>query len=1144
MRSRRNRSLPGLLSWSVKFFLAALGSAHAEPAVTARLPLRFQGETLGDVGVAALDNSAITIEAESLYRLTDPVLGDGERLFLRVVALDGWLTQFQGATVAISYDEDQRVLSLTAPYAPRRQRPVSVEQGFENAAQTESPEPSLTDGPSASLVVDDRTLGYLSIKRAGERVSFPTAAFLRVAHDALTDRERELVPILDVGGYLTPFTLEGTGLSVSYDDARQSVVLRRADRTRPALQHTPAAAPAAAAELHVAAPAVRAVPEAPATSQLPTEIAPSPAFTGQPIPVAISASPMAVIPERARTHAFAIDAIDAAPLAAPPARGLDLVRTIPVAPPAPQAPRITPTTPEAAPAGVDPQPSRDARRPAQLDFVFPLMSNGRYIGDVPARVAQDGSVAANAARVVELVRGLYGDTIAEGFNARAADGRIASFTDADGVSLVFDSELQELQLVGSVGLLRVQDVSIAGAGPTNPDVRLQRAAPVAAAITFDLTQSFDHDAVEQRLPLQAVVDGSARLFGDRGFVVESRGLYQEDSAHGWRRGETRLVYDHVPTMISVTLGDLRPGSSGFQTSPTVGGVAVERVFGLQPTRNYRPSGRHGIVLERRNTVTVIVNGVEMRRFDLLPGRYDLRDFPYVEGANNVQVILEDELGQRDTIDLAGYFDNELLAAGVSEFSYAYGATSTDEASGIQYDTGATSYSIFHRIGVTANLTAGLNAQGHDGANLYGAELLWASPIGAIGIDVARSENARFGQGTAALVRYELQPRPVARFSWAFGFSSQWEDDKFSTVDLGGPQDYRTLSDASLRLFHPDWGTLTLGAGYDQARNPSAPNRSEATLSYSRALVGNLYGTFQARASEIGGERTTSIGATLSLRFGGGNTVTARHDTGTELSELDWFRAGSYGVGGISTNARVGHNNRSGETFANGAVSYYGNRFEATLSNDTRSLGAAGEAITSRSTARVGTTVAYAGSRVALGRPTRGAFAIVGAHETLDGHQVRLGGADDRPRAQTGWFGPALLPNLGHYSLEGVPVEVENLPAGYDLGAAQIDFRAYRGAGYNVEVGSDASLTLFARLVAPSGEPVTLVASELLALDRQSEPIQAYANRTGRFVASGVSPGRYRLVVFTDPRLEAIVVVARSSEPLVQLGDIRLQEAAP
>lgn len=991
------------------------------------------------------------------------------------------------------------------------------------AEEAQRPPPALSPGErTAPVIWRGRSLGDVPLRMDEGRVSIATDAFLDIARAHLNSRTLELMPVLDVGGRLRPFALSA-GATLRYDDATGALLLETGAFEPPPLPPTlepGASAPLAQQSTRIDTPrAVQAPPSPPAQSAheaMTPQASPPPSTTPTP----------------------------SAPVAQPPPLAAQ------IAPPAPSPPPHAPPSAIAQaspPAPVTPPPPPPApRQRGQLDFVYPLMIDDRYLGDIPVRTEADGAVSLPVERLITLIENQFDPIVITSIRQRAIDGRLRPFEDPSGFVLHFDEGLQELQVRAPGSLRTVETISIVGGPQWNAQARLSRAAPLSAYVTFDVTQSWDHSAADEREPMQGFVETGVRLFGDRGIFFEGRALYEEGAEEEFRRGDTRLVYDHVESMISASLGDVRYGASAFQSAPPMGGIVIERLFSLQPTRSYRPAGRRAIVLDRRTSVDVIVNGVEMRRLELMPGRYDLRDFPFVDGANDVVLALVDELGQRELIDMRGYFDADLLGPGISEFSYAYGALATSEAEGISYDEETTLYSMFHRIGVTSTLTLGINAQGRNGANLYGAEMLWASPIGTIGLDYASSDNPAVGTGAAALLRYEYQPqlRPGGS-TWSFGLSSQWQDERFAAIDaVQAFGDFVTQNDATLRLYHPDWGTATFGLGYDQPRDEAMPGRYEASFTYARRVWGNLFGSFQIRHREEGDERETAGAISLAIRFDRRNQVTLRHDTRAETSELDWYRSGSYGVGGVSTNVRLGHNEATGESYGSGSLAYFGNRFEATLSNDSRTIGLQNEELASRTTARFGASIAYAGTQVAVGRPVRGAFAIVNGHESLEGRQIFLGGGgDSRPRAQSGWFGPALVPNLNPYSVESVSVDVDDLPPGYDLGAGQVDFRAYRGAGFDIRVGSDANLTVLAQIVDPSGAPVAMAGGELRSLDDASrEPIQAFTNRNGRFVAAGVTPGRYQLVLFTDPPLETEINIDPASAGMVQLGQIQMRES--
>ena len=121
------------------------------------------------------------------------------------------------------------------------------------------------------------------------------------------------------------------------------------------------------------------------------------------------------------------------------------------------------------------------------------------------------------------------------------------------------------------------------------------------------------------------------------------------------------------------------------------------------------------------------------------------------------------------------------------------------------------------------------------------------------------------------------------------------------------------------------------------------------------------------------------------------------------------------------------------------------------------------------------------------------------------------------------------------------MDVKDLPEGYSLGSGEFTVKAPLYSGYKLKVGSTASMTALAQVAyADNGAPVALVGGEMQSLDRPAEaPVQGFTNRNGRFAATGLKPGRYRLTIFTDPVFATEVVVKEGDSTLVNLGDIRI-----
>ena len=74
---------------------------------------------------------------------------------------------------------------------------------------------------------------------------------------------------------------------------------------------------------------------------------------------------------------------------------------------------------------------------------------------------------------------------------------------------------------------------------------------------------------------------------------------------------------------------------------------------------------------------ILVDNVLIKHIRLSPGNYNLTDLPLNPGANNVKLVIEDDSGQRQTLEFTGFSGQELLAPGISEWSVNAGIKSYD-----------------------------------------------------------------------------------------------------------------------------------------------------------------------------------------------------------------------------------------------------------------------------------------------------------------------------------------------------------------------------------------------------------------------------------------------------------------------------------
>ena len=184
------------------------------------------------------------------------------------------------------------------------------------------------------------------------------------------------------------------------------------------------------------------------------------------------------------------------------------------------------------------------------------------------------------------------------------------------------------------------------------------------------------------------------------------------------------------------------------------GLAIVRSYQLlQPMRIVRPSGGQSFQLTVPSSVDILVNGRSARRLRLEPGNYNVRDFPFAQGGNDIRVLVDQGAGPREVLHYSVFYDTAQLARGLDEFAFYAGVKSDLGPSGPEYSNDWL-FSGFYRRGLTDSLTGGIHFQSDADTTMGGFEGLWSSQIGLFGGDLSVSRADGFGKGWAGSVTYE------------------------------------------------------------------------------------------------------------------------------------------------------------------------------------------------------------------------------------------------------------------------------------------------------------------------------------------------------------------------------------------------------
>jgi outer membrane usher protein len=568
----------------------------------------------------------------------------------------------------------------------------------------------------------------------------------------------------------------------------------------------------------------------------------------------------------------------------------------------------------------------------------------------------------------------------------------------------------------------------------------------------------------------------------------------------------------------------------------------------------RSTGRGEFTLDQTSVVDVIVNGVTVRTVRLDPGRYNLRDLPFVDGLNDIELRIRDQQGRETTMRFSSFGDTVLLDEGISEFSLNFGAASEiQDNNEPEYDESNPTYSTFYRRGMTNNLTLGASAQGDTNINTQGVNAGLATLWGTFGANYALSNSsiADTGMGTAMTLDYKLErPDPwLEDQRQEFDFSYLETSSDFSTLDDAqsdtGPSN-TTKNEWRARFRQPlsDTASISLGGSYAVGRDTD--DTFAANVSLSETITPKLTGYINVEygtRSTTNNEDTETEGrvfATLTYKFdspqGRSRTASSRYSSPTSSGSVEWQdlandrnRVGSYDF-------TAGANTSESDEAATADFGYTGNRYLLQADHEARSDQNDSGITEQVSGVTFQSAVAYSGGQMAVGRPSNGAFAIVAPHKTLANNKIAVDvNENNLPLAETDVFGPALVPNLRTYSPSRLPVQIDDLPTGYDLGSGRYDLNPGARTGYDLQVGSANSVVIIGRLVRPDGTHYTLASG--IITPEEGQPTSFFTNRSGRFVGEKLAPGKHTLTLYTDPPLSTTFVIPEDAVGRVELGNL-------
>lgn len=766
----------------------------------------------------------------------------------------------------------------------------------------------------------------------------------------------------------------------------------------------------------------------------------------------------------------------------------------------------------------------------------PLLDGQAYLGDTTLTLEPGGQASFSADRLLVLLAPRLAPSLIERLRARLAERGTIGRADLEGVGVGIRYDPLTLQLVMDIAPASRATRSVTlGDDAARGTVSYVAPADFSAYLNIRGSMDWVQQGTDKGLAAPITfLDGAMRAGG---VVLESEANWQA-GARGTdlqRRG-TRFIYDDRNHLIRWAGGDLQTLARGFQAAPEISGLSISRFYSLlDPQRILRPRGNRSFRIERRSVVEVRVNGQLVRRLELDPGTFDLKDFPFTQGSNDVRLTITDDAGRTESSNFDIFLDQAQLAEGLSEFGLYAGVLAPLGRRGPVYSNDL-AFSGFYRRGISDQLTVGANAQADPNGWMSGVETVIATPIGSFGGFAAASHVKDVGSGWASILTFQ---RTITRRSGAadaLSLSFETRSRNFVPIGVGLPSNpYRYVAGASYNGAINDALYAGLDARYSRGRD------NESNVASLRATGGWRISPQLNLTGDVSYERAgrqDRVGVFLSLvfRLDRASSLRSDYDSRNDRKRLTYQTYRGSGTGAYNFSADVEHSDLGVATTANGI--YYSNRAELGFSHfgtfDRDLGGSTGQ----RSSLRFGTSLAVADGSFSIGRPIQDSFAIIRAHPALKGADLLIDANGRFSTANSGAIGPALQPSLSSYSERSLLVTAPDAPIGTDLGEGSFRLLPAYRSGYRLTVGSDYMVSVVGRLLGTNGEPITLVAG--IAVEEahpEREPVPLFTNAAGRFGATGLAPGRWRIMLNDLDRTRFDLVIPESADRTIAAGDL-------
>ncbi|WP_185958560.1 fimbria/pilus outer membrane usher protein [Paracoccus laeviglucosivorans] len=599
----------------------------------------------------------------------------------------------------------------------------------------------------------------------------------------------------------------------------------------------------------------------------------------------------------------------------------------------------------------------------------------------------------------------------------------------------------------------------------------------------------------------------ARIFMPLGALTHGFLVYQDQGRdYRYRRLDTYWRSAFPGRRMQVQLGDIATRGPGWSRPVRLGGVMVERNFGLRPDLVTLPLPGFEGSAALPSSVEVYSNSIRTYAGEVPEGPFAINDLPFSTGSGVARVVVRDVTGRETVMNLPFLVSDELLRPGTVDFALSAGrprlgiGSDSDRYAPDVYGVGTL------RVGVTNRLTLMAHAEGGKDLTMGGLGATFGvGHWGTASLSFAQSRSDRHGDGRLVDASTQLSLGRTQFSARVTQSSGRFADVASVTADAELVEDEldefpKHIAQMSFSMpLGPGWGN-SASVFWSDASYRGAPDETSFGAAYSQQIWGDS--SLTVTAMSLRGEYSdTVVGAQVYVPLG------RRRDVSVLAERRDGRLRQYVSASGRSEDRIPGWEWRVQADHGEGA------NLQGSIARDgTLGRVEVGARLSDKSSSaglRLDGSVVAAGGGVFLSRRIDDAFAVVDAG--APGVEVM---AENRPIGKTGRSGKMLVPDLRAYDANTIAIDPMNLPLDAAVGTTEEIVRPAHHAGAKVDFGVEGSAQEgVIELLNPDGTPLE-VGGRVLVNGVDENTLVGF---DGEVFALGLQPRNQVAVSYPDGR---------------------------